>query len=108
MLQLQLPAGEGALNGHPLLDGAGGVDHIGNVGELLTVGRIGVFLHDLALVDMLLEAEQYLAGIDGLDEIVGNLLTDGLLHNMLLLRLGDHHHRQSGVYGLDLLQCLQT
>ena len=57
ILQLKLPTREGALYGHPLLDGSGGIDHIGDVGELLAVGGVGMFLHNLALMDMLLKAE---------------------------------------------------
>ena len=59
-------------------------------------------------MDMLLEAQQYLAWVDGLDEVVGYLLADRLLHDTLLLALGNHHHGQLGVQALDLLQGFQS
>ena len=63
-----------------------------------------MFLHDLALVDMLFQTKQYLTRVDGLDEIVGYFLSDGLLHDLLFLGLGDHHHGQGRVHAFDLLQ----
>ena len=61
---------------------------------------------DSQMTDML--RQQNLVGVDGLDQVVGNLLSDGLLHDVLLLALGHHHHRQRRLQLLDLLQRLQS
>ena len=42
-------------------------------------------------MDILLQGQQDLIGVDGLDEVVGNLLSDGLVHDVLFLALGDHN-----------------
>ena len=62
----------------------------------------------LATVDVLLERQQYLVGVDGLDKVVGNLLSDGLFHDVLFLALGNHDHGQRGMQLLDALESLQT
>ena len=85
IIQFNLPFGQGALDGHPFLDGASRVNHIGDVRELLTIVGIGMFLYDLALVNMFFQAKQYLTWIDGLDQVVSYFLTDSLLHDMLFL-----------------------
>ena len=59
-------------------------------------------------MDVLLQCQQDLVGIDGLDQVVGNLLADGLLHDILFLALGHHDDRQRGLQFLDLLQGLQS
>ena len=59
-------------------------------------------------MDILLEGEKNLTGIDGLDEIIGYLGADGLIHDVFLLALGDHDHGCGGRYLLDALKCLQT
>ena len=55
-------------------------------------------------MDVFLEGEKYLIGIDRLDEIVGYLRANGLIHDILLLALGDHHHGHGGGYRLDCLE----
>ena len=59
-------------------------------------------------MDVLLERQENLVGVDGLDEIVGYLGADGLVHDVFFLALGTHYHRCGRLYVLDLLQCLQT
>ena len=108
MLQLQFPARERTLYGLPLLDSLRRIDEVGDVLKLLAVRLVGMLAHDVALVDMLLQAQQYLAGVDGLDEVVGYLLADSLLHDALLLALGDHNDGYLGMQALDLLERLQS
>ena len=51
---------------------------------------------------MFLDREEYLFGIDRLDKIIGYLSSKGLVHNMLLLTLGNHnnrHMRETALYG---------
>ena len=57
---------------------------------------------------VLFQRQQYLIGVHGLDQIVGYLLTDGLVHDVLLLALGHHHHWSLWCQLLDVLQGFQT
>jgi hypothetical protein len=59
-------------------------------------------------VDVLLDREQHLVGIHGFDEVVGDLRPDGLVHDVLLLALGDHDDRSSGAYFLDFRQGFES
>ena len=72
---------------------------------ILALCHLGLYL---APVDVLLQRQQYLVGVDGLDEVVGNLLADGLFHDVLLLALRHHHHGQRRLEFLDVLQGLQA
>ncbi len=60
------------------------------------------------LMDMFLEAKQYLTRVNGFDQVIGYLLADRLLHDMFLFGLGDHHYRHFRMQTFDLLQRLQT
>ena len=60
--------------------------------------------HNFTLVDVFFQRQQNLVGVDGLDEVVGNLGPDGLVHDVFLLALGHHHHGQVGADVLDALQ----
>ena len=59
-------------------------------------------------MDILLERQQYLIGVYRLYQVVGNLLSDGLLHNVLLLALGNHHHSDRGINLLEFAQGFET
>jgi len=76
--------------------------------EVLLILALGNLCLDGLAMDILLERKQNLIGIDGLDEIVGYLLSDGLLHNVLLFALGNHHHRYRRVNLLEFSQGFQT
>ncbi len=108
LAQLQFPVGEFFIDLLPLLDAGGVVDEHPQTGELLLVARLRVFRHDFLLLDVLLERQQDLCGVDGLDEVVGNLGADGLFHDVLLLALRDHHDGCGGQQFLDAVQCLQS
>ena len=105
--QLQFPVHQPLVDFHPVLPGAAVHDLHGNLLELLLIlalCHLGLYL---AAMDVLLQRQQNLVGVHGLDEIVGNLLPDGLLHDVLLLALGDHHHGRGRRNLLDALQRLQ-
>ena len=91
----------------PFIDGAGAVDLHAELAEVLLIGGLGHLVDYLALVDVLLERKQDLRGVYGLDEVVGDLGPDGLLHDVLLLALGDHDHGCRGGDFLDAAQCLE-
>ena len=106
--QTNLPLRQRALHSLPFLQGLRGVYHVRDVRKLLPVARLRLLRHDALLVHVFLQAKQYLRGIDRLDEVVGYLLSDGLFHHALLLRFGDHHHRQRRMFVFDDLQGLQA
>jgi len=74
----------------------------GDASELRTVVGGGLLGHQLLLVHVLLDREQHLVGVDGFDEVVGDLRAHGLVHDVLLLALGDHDHGGRGAHLLDL------
>ena len=57
---------------------------------------------------VLLQREVYLIGIDGLDEIISNLGTDCLVHDVFLLTFCHHHNRSGGADFLDSRQRFQS
>ena len=59
-------------------------------------------------MDVLLERQQYLHGIDGLYEVVGDGLADGLVHDVFFFALGNHHDGRLRLYLLDTLQSLKA
>ena len=77
---------------HPFLPGAAVHNLHGNLLKLLLILRLGYLRFYLLTVDVLLECQQNLIGIHGLDQIVGYLLSDGLVHDVFFLALGHHHH----------------
>ncbi len=90
--QLQLPVHEFLIDFHPVLPRSAIHDLHGDLLELLLVLRLRHLRLDLFAVDVLLQCQQNLVGVHGLDQIVGNLLSDGLIHDVLFLALGHHHH----------------
>ena len=110
LLQLQLPIDQLAVGAYPVLRRAGILYHHGQVGKGLAVAGLRHLAHNLLLVDVLLQRQQYLVGVDGLNQVVGYLRADGLLHDVLLLALGDHHygHGRRHAALLDARQRLQA
>ena len=51
--------------------------------------------------------EQNLIRVDGFYEIIGDLLSHSLIHDILLLVLGDHDHWNVRHLELDPAECLQ-
>ena len=70
------------------------------------IARLHRLSDNLLAVDVLLQRQQYLVGIDGLDEVVGNLLADSLVHDVFLLTLCHHDDRHLRCHLLDALQGL--
>ena len=67
-----------------------------------------LFSHQPLLIEDLLEGEEDLVRVEGLDQVIGHLGTDRLLHDVLLLALCDHHTGQVRTAFLDALQRLQS
>ena len=72
--------------------------------EALQVVLLDVRASDAARVQQPLDREQDLLRVDRLDEVVRDVAADGVLHDVLLLGLGDHHDRHLGPVRLDLLE----
>ena len=57
---------------------------------------------------MFLDGQQDLAGVDGLEEIVGNLGADGFVHDSFFFALGDHDYRQGREVFFDFVKGFHT
>ena len=82
-----------------------------NLLKLLLVARLSNLGDYLLAVDVLLQREENLVGVDRLDEIIGYLRAYGLVHNVLLLTLHDHHDwhgRSDLLYALKRLEPVDT
>ena len=71
--QFQFPVNETLVNLYPVFGSLAIGNLSGNVEEVLLVTTLSDFGHDFLAVDILFQGEEYLAGIDGLDQVVGNL-----------------------------------
>ena len=76
--------------------------------ELPLVVAHGLLTDQPLLIEDLLEGKQDLVRVQRLDQVIRHLGTDGLLHDVLLLALGDHHAGQVGTLVLDTLQCFEA
>ena len=59
-------------------------------------------------MDVFLQRQQNLHGIDRFEQIVVNLASDGLVHQVLSLVFGDHHHGNVGMEVFDGCQGFQS
>jgi hypothetical protein len=75
---------------------------------LLLIGRGRPFGYQPFIVDDLFQAEQDLVGVDGFDQVIGDLAADGVVHEVLRLILGDQHDGRLLVVLFDLGQGFQT
>ena len=76
--------------------------------KVLLISRLCHLCHYLLAVDILLQREENLVGVDGFDEIVSYLRPYGLVHDVFLFALGYHHHRHCRHQVLDALQGFQS
>ena len=75
-----------------------------NLLELLLIATLSFLADQFLSVNVFLQRKQYLVRIDWFDEIVGNLASNSLVHDVLLLTLCHHHYRYRWGYLLDALQ----
>ena len=99
---------EAAVEVLPFVDGEAVAHLRAELSELLTIVHRRGFADDRALVKVLLQGQQELIGVDGLDEVVGDLTADGLVHQLFLLALGDHDDGEEGAQLLDALQGIKA
>ena len=108
VFQLHIPVDQPPVDIGPCLKVTGLHDAAGEISELILITRDRMLLTDTVLLRKLLQRQQQLLGSHRLDQIIRYLRADGLLHQILLLTLGDHHHRQVGDQLLDTQQGVQT
>ena len=75
---------------------------------VLPVTSLGHLGDNLLAMYILFQREEYLMRIDWLDEIIGYLGSNRLVHDILLLALCHHHHGRGGRNLLDTLQGFQS
>ena len=72
-----------------------------NAREVLSITDFCVFLSNLLCVDVLFEREKNLHRIDGFQQIVCDLRSDGLIHQIFCLVFRHHHHGHLRMQGFD-------
>ena len=75
--------------------------------EALLIVHLCHFRHQLLVVDIFLQRQQYLVGVDRFYEVVGNLFPYRLVHDVLLFALCHHNNRDVWLHLLDELQRLK-
>ena len=101
LLEFDLPIDEFLVDLRPVVGGEGVVDLHADATKLLLIALGGGGGDDVVLVEVLFDGEEQLVGVDRLDKVVGNPVTDSLIHDALLLALGDHDDGHGGVDLLD-------
>lgn len=104
---LHFPESQFLIEAHPVVERRCQGYHRGYVGELRTVVNRSLFRHKALGVQVFLYRQEYLVGVDRLDEVVGDVVADSLVHDILLLTLGDHYDGSGRCRLLDALQRLQ-
>ena len=102
--QFQIPIDQAAVHLLPLF----GVHTVRQLHAYLAKLLLVVLRTVLALqptpLGVLLHRQQQLTGRHGFNQVVADFSAEGVIHNMFLLALGNHHHRQLRPALLDELQ----
>ena len=106
--QINLPPRYLAVERAPRRERRGHLAHGGYTPELGAVVGRGLLGDELLRMHVLLDRQQDLVGIDGLDDVIGDLRPDGLVHDILLLALGHHDDGRGGPHLLDERQRLES
>ena len=104
--QRGVPMHQAPVHFRPLLGIQAATEFHGKLTELAHVCRLGLFTAQASVVQNLFDRQQDLVGVDGLDQVIADFRSNGLLHDVFLLALGDHDDGHVGVPGLDALQGL--
>ena len=59
-------------------------------------------------MNVLFDGKKQLVRVDRLDQVIGDLIPDSLVHDAFFLAFGNHDDRNIGIDLFDLCQCLQT
>ena len=101
LLQFKFPVHQALKNGRPIRSIQSIHQLHRDFAEFTLVIRHGLLAHEAALIQVLLDGEQDLVGVDRLDQVIADFGADGFLHDVLLLTLGDHDDRQMRPLVLD-------
>lgn len=107
-LELELPVHQTAIELLPLFYREAVAHLSAELCELLPVVHHRGFVDDGALVEVLLQRQEELIWIDGLDQVIGDLPADGLVHQLLLFALSDHDDGHEGAKFFDSLQGVEA
>ena len=92
----------------PVIDGACHGYLLADAHKLLLIVACGFLRHQRLAVQVFLDGKQNLHRVHRLNQIVGNLAADSLIHDVFLLAFRNHNHGHIGLRNLDLLQRLQS
>ena len=106
-LELQFPIDQLPVDINPVVGRERIVDQHTDAREILLITHRRRLGDDRVLVDVLLDRQEQLVGIDRLDQVVGDLAADRLVHDALLLALRHHDNGRIGRDLLDGRQCLE-
>ncbi len=107
-LQFKFPSDQVAVQFFPFLHRQPVADAHAQLPELPLVIGVRFLAHQPPSIDMLLEGEQDLVRVHGLDQVIADLAADRILHDVFLLALGDHHHGRLRGKGFDLGERFET
>ena len=106
--QREVPMAQPAVDLGPFLCVQPATQLHGQLAELPHVGRLGLLALNPSVVQDFLDRHQDLVGVHRLDQVVADFGTNRLLHDALLLALGDHDDGQLRPLGLDALKRLDA
>ena len=92
--QLEFAVNQTAVQLVPLLNSIGRVNALRQGVKFLAVIAGGLLRHKAVGVQYLFDCNQYLIGVHRLYKVVGDFVSYGLIHDVFLLALGNHYHRQ--------------
>ena len=93
--KLQFPIHDSSVEFGPVVESAAVIDLSGDSPEFLAVVGGGLIGHKFFGVQILLNGEENLVGVNRLNEIVGDFIADSLVHDVFLFAFRDHDHRHS-------------
>ena len=106
--QFQVPVHQLAIQLNPLAVAQPPGELHAYLAELLLVGHRAALALQPPRFGVLLDDHKYLVGVHRLDKVVADFAAEGLVHDVLLLALGNHDNWHMGVAGLKLAEGVQT
>ena len=106
--QRQMPMAQPAVDFGPFFRVQSPAQLHGQLPELPHVSRLCLLALNPSVVQNFLDRHQDLVGVHRLDQVIADFGTDRLLHDALLLALGDHDDGQLRPLGLDALKRLNA
>ena len=106
--QFHFPEHQTPIQIHPIGNAGGIIDGHRQPSELMTIVGSSRFADQSVAVQVLFQRYEYLIRIDRLDEVIGDFITYGLIHNIFLFALSDHYHRYVRLALLDGRESLEA